>query len=177
MTEGTEPTGRRTLILMRHAKAEHTEGKADIERGLTPKGRADAAAAGAWLAEHEITPDLVLCSVAERTRQTWDAMVEGGATGGDVRFEDAIYDGGSRATLRLLTEAGEAGVVLVIGHAPGLPWLAGTLAEDGTGSAEAHAQLDEGFPTCAFAVLQVSTPWADLSAGAAELTDLVVPRG
>ncbi|HET7477784.1 MAG TPA: histidine phosphatase family protein [Dermatophilaceae bacterium] len=177
MTEGIQPASR-TLILMRHAKAEHVEGKDDIDRGLTARGRADATAAGAWLAEHDLTLDLVLCSVSQRTRQTWAAMVDGGATGRDVRYEDSIYNGGSGAMLRLVTEADPlAGVVLVVGHAPSVPWLTDTLAADGTGSAQAHAQLEEGFPTCAFAVLKVDTAWFDLAAGAAELSEFVVPRG
>lgn len=168
-TEG--PGDARTLVLMRHAKAEHTEGKRDSERELTPKGRADAVVAGQWLAEHEVVPDVVLCSTSVRTRQTWDAVLDGGAECDDVRYESGIYDGGAGAILSLVTEADpDARTILVIGHAPSIPWLAATLSAD-TGDDD-----EDGFPTCAFAVLSVGTAWPDLSAGAAELTETVVPR-
>ena len=41
---------------MRHAKAERPDGVADIDRPLTQRGHADAAAVGAWLAHHDYGP-------------------------------------------------------------------------------------------------------------------------
>ena len=61
----------RTLVILRHAKAERPAELADADRPLTQRGHADAAAAGAWLAARGYRPDLVLCSPAKRTRQTW----------------------------------------------------------------------------------------------------------
>ena len=39
----------RTLVLLRHAKAEQVPGKPDHDRELTDRGARDAAAAGTWL--------------------------------------------------------------------------------------------------------------------------------
>ena len=58
-------------MLLRHAKSSWKDDLPDVERPLSPRGRRDAAVAGRWLAEHVGRPDLVLCSVAVRTRQTW----------------------------------------------------------------------------------------------------------
>lgn len=64
----------RTLVLLRHAKAESAAGTPDIDRRLTSRGHADAAAAGAWLGNQRCWPQLVICSPARRTRQTWHAI-------------------------------------------------------------------------------------------------------
>ncbi len=64
----------RTLVILRHAKAERPGDPPDVERPLTTRGHADATAAGTWRASHDLYPDLVLCSPARRARQTWDAV-------------------------------------------------------------------------------------------------------
>ena len=61
----------RTLILLRHAKAVRAhEADSDEARALTPRGRRDAAAAGAAMAEGALKPALALVSTAQRTRET-----------------------------------------------------------------------------------------------------------
>ncbi|MFC7481813.1 SixA phosphatase family protein [Luedemannella flava] len=67
----------RTLAILRHAKADNPPGVADLDRPLTPRGHADATAAGAWLAAKAILPDLVICSPARRTRETWHGVALG----------------------------------------------------------------------------------------------------
>src|ERR1700754_2302322 len=83
----------RTLVLLRHAKAEHPEVGSDFDRRLTTRGKADAAAAGVWLAAEGIRPELVLCSAAARTRETWDAVADA-LPAPEVRFELSLYEGG-----------------------------------------------------------------------------------
>ena len=62
--------GDRTLILLRHGKSGYPPGVADHDRPLAPRGERQAALAGAWISQHLPPVDLVLCSTAERTRQT-----------------------------------------------------------------------------------------------------------
>ena len=64
----------RTLLVLRHSKSAYPEGVADIDRPLAPRGVRDAVALGGWLRDQGLVPDLVVCSVAERTRQTWDLI-------------------------------------------------------------------------------------------------------
>ena len=73
----TDAADQRTLIIVRHAKAESFSSTPDLSRPLTPRGHADANAAGAWLAMHGYRPDLVICSPARRTRQTWHGIAIG----------------------------------------------------------------------------------------------------
>ncbi|HZI98950.1 MAG TPA: histidine phosphatase family protein, partial [Actinomycetales bacterium] len=64
-------TDPRRLLLIRHAKAAPDDDGGDHGRGLTARGRRDAAAIGRWLADNDLVPDLVLCSDARRARETW----------------------------------------------------------------------------------------------------------
>jgi phosphohistidine phosphatase len=167
----------KVLILFRHAKAEQVLGKPDHERELTGRGVRDARAAGAWLHEHELGPELVLCSSATRTRQTWAAAEEGGACGETVEFSDSIYSGGAETVLRSLREApAEVQVLLVVGHNPKMAMLASGLSE-GDGSSAAHECLAAGFPTSAIAVLRYAGPWSGLGFGTAALERCHVSRG
>ena len=59
------------LILLRHGKADSVSALGgDLERGLTDRGRRDAALMGRVLADAGFTPDLVLVSSARRTCET-----------------------------------------------------------------------------------------------------------
>jgi phosphohistidine phosphatase len=174
MTRATED---KTLVLMRHAKAEQTPGKPDHDRSLTDKGRQDAMAAGRWLHEHGIVAELVICSTAIRTRETWDHAAKGGAHTEFVEYRRAVYQGNAESVLDSVHEdAGEVDTVIVVGHAPAIPALASMLC-DGEGSQEAHQALAEGYPTCGLAVLRFNGEWQDLDHGDAALERFHVARG
>lgn len=167
----------KVLILFRHAKAEQVLGKPDHERELTSRGRRDAKAAGRWLHDQELGAELVLCSDATRTRQTWAAAVDGGACGESVEYDHAIYSGSAQVVLGAVREqGGEAQVVLVVGHNPTMASLASGLAE-GDGSAQAHQCLADGFPTSSLAVLRFAGDWHALDLGTAALERCHTSRG
>ncbi len=181
----TKPTIERTLLLLRHAKAEHGQAKPDHDRGLAPRGRKDARAVGEWLRDASLAGvlpsallDLALCSTSERTRQTLDAVCAGGAGVKDARFDERIYNAGAASLIDVLREVPDSvNTVLLIGHAPGIPVLATALAQDGAGSTDAAERLSQGFPTCGLAVLGFEGRWAALAPEAAWLQEFVVPRG
>ncbi|HMT32799.1 MAG TPA: histidine phosphatase family protein [Dermatophilaceae bacterium] len=171
----SEPS--RRLLLLRHSKAEHVFGKADHERELTDRGHADARAIGEWLAAQGIEPDLVICSTATRTRQTWASAQEGGARADATAFEKGIYHGGVRAVMTAAQEADpDLTTLLVVGHEPTMSAATEILTE-GAGAAAALAASDRGFPTSGLAVLAVDGPWARLAQGGATLEEFVVGRG
>ena len=116
----------RELILLRHAHAEPAAaGQDDADRPLSATGRDEAVAAGAWLREHGLAPDRVLCSTAARTRQTLAALGDIGA--GEVYEDAAIYEA-SPGTLATLADANrDAERLLLVGHNPGLEQLAALL--------------------------------------------------
>ena len=85
---------------------------------------------GRWLRDKGYVPDVVLCSTARRTRDTWALMA--GELGAEppVRYEQRIYEATALSLLHLLREAGgEHQTVLLIGHNPGLIELAVGIAQ------------------------------------------------
>ena len=167
----------KTLILMRHAKAEEGLGKADHDRELAARGRRDAKAAGRWLHEQGLVPARVLCSTAQRPRQTWGEACHGGAHPEFVEYRRSVSLGGSEQTLETVREdAGETTTVLVVGHNPTMAQLT-SLLTDGEGSREAHDALGEGFVTSGMAVLRYAGEWADIDFGSCALTRFHVSRG
>ncbi len=170
----------RHLLLLRHAKAVPPGETADRDRALAPRGRRDAVAAGRWLREARLVPDLTLCSTATRTRQTWElAAAQLGAAQPSVACRDEAYLA-SPATLLGLVRAcpDQAATVLVVGHNPGLHELAFALcAGRSAANPDAAGRLAQAFPTCALAVLAWSGSWRDLAPGGADLAELATPRG
>jgi len=163
----------RTLVIMRHAKAERPDSSPDVKRPLMARGRDDARAGGLWLAEHKYAPDVVLCSSATRTRGTWHevaiGLVDGGVTTAPtVHYEDDLYSGGVNSALDLIRALpDDATTVLLVGHNPTVSALSIRL-DDGAKRAEA------GLRTAGIAVHNVKTPWSDVAA--AKLAHTETPR-
>ena len=155
---------RHKLIVMRHAKAGELPGGPDFERALRLRGQRDSAAAGRWLAASGLWPDLVLCSAARRTRQTWQhlsATLLAAAPGSGPEFaaEQRLYQADSEDVLAILREAGGGfATVLYIGHNPAAAGLVGLL----TGT-------EPAFPTAAVAVIGLSGKWTGLAPGSGDL--------
>jgi phosphohistidine phosphatase len=175
-THGNE----RTLTLVRHAKAEQVRGKPDHDRELAPRGRRDARAIGGWLSDpsRAVVHELTLCSTSERTRQTLEGICAGGALTTDTRFDERIYDASATSLLEVLHAVPDSvRSVMMIGHAPGIPVLATSLAQSDSGPADVLDRLSLGFPTSGLAVLAFDGHWSALAAETACLRDFVVPRG
>lgn len=168
----TTADGPRTLILLRHGKADCPGGTRDFDRPLADRGEVDAAAAGAWMRDHQPTVDAVLCSPSLRTRQTFAAT----GVDAEVRFADEIYEAAPGDVLAEIRRTPPAvRTLLVIGHSPGMPGLAGRLAGN-TSDPEATRQLSSHFPTSGVAVLTLAD-WATLGPGDGTLVAFHVARG
>jgi phosphohistidine phosphatase len=162
----------RRLVLLRHAKAETPAGMRDDQRPLSPRGHADAQAAGAWLAARAV-PELVLCSPTKRTRQTWHAIAANLPAKVDpvVHYERRLYLGGADELLAVVREIEDSvSSALLIGHNPTLSQLAFDLDPEGG--------LDsDGLRTCGLTVHAVDGPWAECGATRARITDTHTARG
>jgi phosphohistidine phosphatase len=179
MTTST-PKSERTLILVRHAKAEHTEHKADHDRQLAPRGRKDAEAIGVWLSRPSdaLIVDLALCSTSVRTRQTLDGICAAGAFVKESLFDERIYNASAVGLLEVLREQQDSvSSIMIVGHAPGIPVLATALAQNDRGSTDLMDELSLAFPTSGVAVLGFDGAWAELAPETAQLREFVVPRG
>lgn len=171
------PGGRtRTLVLMRHARAEDAAAS-DSQRQLSSSGRRDAAAAGRWLAARGVRPDHALVSSAVRTRQTWEQLSAGAGWSLEPDLDRGLYEAGTEAALDLVRLVpSEVSTLVVVGHNPTAGSLA-QLLDDGEGDQEATMGLLTGYPTAAMTVYAVTTSWADLGEQTATVLAHHVARG
>lgn len=143
----------RTLILLRHAKAVRAhEADSDEARGLTGRGRRDAAAAGAAIASAGLKPTLALVSTSERTRQTAEHGLADFNL--EMRFEDALY----HAALESIWDAfvaSDAASVVIVGHNPGIGELASMLVHQAHDGSKLARGFSGHFPTAAFAAFEI----------------------
>ncbi|GAA4355085.1 SixA phosphatase family protein [Angustibacter luteus] len=169
-------TAERQLLVVRHAKSDQNAGVADHERPLNDRGRRDAPALGRWLTEHGLRPDLVLCSSAERARQTWELAAAELDDAPPVDVRDALYETSASGVLTQLREVDDhVRVVAVVGHEPTQSAVASALA--GSADPRAEQALREGFTTSGVAVLELAGPWRELAPGSCRLTAFAAPRG
>ncbi len=137
-----------SLYLLRHAHAGDSaawEGP-DSERPLSPKGRRQAQALGAFLADRAFAPDAMISSPKVRARQTAELVAD--ALGIAVSIDERLAGGLDIDDLgALLDSAGGTSVVLV-GHDPDFTDLATTL------TAASYLPLRKG----ALARIDVSLP-------------------
>jgi phosphohistidine phosphatase len=167
----------RILVLLRHAKAETPGDSPDFERQLTARGVADAGTAGSWLADEGLRPDLVLCSAATRTRQTWHGVAialgqaDPDARGPEVRYETSLYTGGRTEVVDLLRAVPDGvRTVLVIGHNP-------TVSDVSLLLRPTPNPTWDGLKTSGLAVHRADGPWSGTEPGGMPLTAEHTARG
>jgi phosphohistidine phosphatase len=167
----------RTLLLLRHAKSSWDEpALADLDRPLAPRGQRAVPLIAKHIKAHGWTPELVLCSPAERVRQTWQLMAPILGERAACKTLKTIYLGAPSRLLEALRRADDGvRTLMMIGHNPGLGRLAVDLS--GAGPGRALARLRDKFPTAGLAVIGFEAEhWADLAPGAGRLEAFVRPK-
>ncbi|MEQ8818058.1 MAG: histidine phosphatase family protein [Thalassobaculum sp.] len=166
-----------TLHLLRHAKSSWDDLRMrDHDRPLTGRGERAASAMAAWLRQNKVMPDLVLCSSARRTVDTLAAIRSGLPDPLEVLTSRELYEVGAASLLgRLHRVPDDVGVLLLIGHNPGLEDLATALAGPGSAPPACKA-LGRKFSTGALATLEFDGSWSGLGAGTARLTRFITPK-
>jgi phosphohistidine phosphatase len=143
----------RTLILFRHAKAVRAhEADSDEARGLTGRGRREAALAGAAMEDAGLKPKLALVSTSERTRETAEHGLQNFAL--ETRFEDALYHAAPEGIWDAFA-ASDAESVVIVGHNPGLGELVSTLVHQAHDGSKLARDLSGHLPTAAFAAFEI----------------------
>ncbi|MFC4351591.1 SixA phosphatase family protein [Fodinicurvata halophila] len=168
------------LLVLRHAKSSWDDPDLeDIERPLAKRGRRDAPAMGRALHARGIEADSVLCSDAQRTRETWSLLAPEWLTDGPLPIEvtRTLYMASAKRLLQLCRETEEPiQRLMLIGHNPGLHELCLRLCGTARDPKEL-TQLRSKLPTAAFLLLSFPMDnWAMLEEATGRLELFLRPR-
>ena len=162
------------LFILRHAKSDPgTDASADFDRPLAKRGFRDAPRIGHWMKKHDLMPDLILSSPAQRARQTIEAVVDELDTAREqIRFDDRLYLADRDTLLQVVQECPEnINSILLVGHNPGLDELLESL----TDSPPPRNKKGKLLTTAALAVLETDLTWPALQSGQSHLKRIVYP--
>lgn len=164
----------RTLLLLRHAKSSWDDPDlTDKERPLNARGRKAAIAMAPLIAGWH--PDHIVCSTAQRTRETLQPIIAALPGEVDIHLTDALYEAGEAAYWRCLRSLPDtAACALIIAHNPTLEDLTHNLL--GQADPARLARIAAKFPTGTLVAMHCPIRrWSDLSPGANVLIDIVRP--
>ena len=163
------------LLLLRHGKSAWPDVVDDLERPLTKRGREASRRMGRYLADERLVPDLALVSPARRTQETW-SLVNDPLGNAPMRSEPRIYEAPPDRLLGVVKGVDpEVGMLLIVGHNPGLQELARLLL--GHHERYAHGAAIAKYPTAGLAVIDAPVPaWHELSPRSGRLLRFVTPK-
>ncbi|MDR3710626.1 MAG: histidine phosphatase family protein [Capsulimonadaceae bacterium] len=148
----------KTLLLLRHGKAERYNEDSDRARALADRGVKDSRHMGRLIAHKIGDLDLIVASDAARASQTARLVAEAAGYKSTISFRPEIYAASSRTLLDIVRELPKHDdVVLMVGHNPGMEELADDLA----------GPSDSALPTAGLIVITLPGPWsaADVDTG------------
>lgn len=135
---------------------------------------------GAVMRKKGYVPALVLCSTAERTKETLELLLPALRADPKIQYDRALYLAEWPALLAILQDAAVSETpLLMIGHNPGLEQLAAALAVQPQDAAERARwqKLERKFPTGALAVFDLDVPhWGAVKPATGKLRDFIRPR-
>jgi len=166
----------RKISLYRHAKSSWDDPTLeDFDRGLSKRGQKSAPEMGAFIRHNDLRPDIVLCSPAQRTRDTFKLTFDDEHAPAQ-RFDERLYHASSATMLDLLRNLpAEVEHVMILGHNPGLHTLALDLFSHG--ESDAVEAICRKFPTCGLAVIDIELDdWRALGVGEGFLRVFMTPK-
>lgn len=158
---------------MRHAKSSWDSGAlVDFDRPLADRGELAAARMARWVVDHDLVPDRIVSSAAQRARMTASVVAKTCRLEPEqVLYDHGLYSAGfGRWLTRLQAQTAER--VLICGHNPALDNLVETLAT------ERPSLTDSGklMTTAAIAHLSCESGWNPIQPGTWTLHQLARPR-
>lgn len=160
---------RKTLYLVRHAKALSSGSLEDHERPLSEQGEGEAREIGSLMAREGWVPDCVLSSTAIRAMETTRLLC--GELGIDegriVQAPELFHAEAGKLMWSLRKRLQAEAAVLVVGHNPGITDVANLLIE-GSGIGD--------MPTASLVVLDLDLQeWPDLRGAKGERRAFAIP--
>jgi phosphohistidine phosphatase len=158
----------KTLFLLRHAKSSWQDASLpDFERPLNKRGQRAAPLIGKFMRRRKLQPELILCSPAERARQTVALVQETASLKAELRYEERIYEATLAHLRAVVSQIDEkAASALLVGHNPGMEELLQFLTNE-----------IRRMPTAALAHITLNIErWADVKEQSGELVRLISPK-
>nr|WP_321482542.1 histidine phosphatase family protein [uncultured Cohaesibacter sp.] len=165
------------LFLLRHAKSSWSDPSLhDFDRPLNKRGQRDAPKIGRVMKARHYNPDRILCSSAQRTKETMAGIIPSLTGDVSLRLLDALYEGNNPNYLSLLKEnAKDSKNLMIVGHNTGLQDIAVELT--GSGDPELIMQMRVKYPTAALAILEFNCgDWNDIAKKSGHLLDFIKPK-
>lgn len=167
----------RRLIILRHAKSDRAgQSTPDLARPLNARGQEAAARIGAYMAKHDLVPNLVLCSSAERTKETWNIVATSFPAVAPATFDKRLYDATADKAMELVRETKpDAHTLMVVGHNPTMHELATLLIA--AGDIDQRVNLHQKLPTGGLVVIDFPVDsWNDIQIHSGRLDRFISPR-
>lgn len=165
------------LILLRHAKSSwNNPGLPDIDRPLNERGNRAAAAMAQMFVDRGLVPQKILCSSAQRTRETLAHLIPAFRQPLEVDVISDLYSFSEDGYLSIIKTWGKSATpLMVIGHNPATELSAHSLVKDDPDGLMPH--MTAKFPTAAAAVIDFPIlSWSDLATASGRLISFDCPR-
>lgn len=165
------------LLLLRHAKSDWGDPALDdLERPLNARGQAAAQTMASHLTQEALLPEHILCSVAQRTRETLAYLIAKLDRQCQIELRKDLYLQNEDTYLSVIrTCSGSIQNLLIIGHNPAIEDTALKLI--GAGDQALIKELETKYPSGALAVIEFEVEtWEDVSSGDGRLERFVKPR-
>src|SRR5947209_706694 len=125
-------TTMKTLLVLRHGKAQEDAPRGDKARTLVERGEKEAALMGRLIGRLGLRIDGIVSSDATRARQTAEIAAKAARFEGRIELEPDIYYAGLDSLLKVVSKLpNEWDCVVLVGHNPGFEELSEALAEEG----------------------------------------------
>jgi phosphohistidine phosphatase len=163
----------RELWLLRHAKSDRDTIVPDIDRPLKKRGERAADKIGAWMRRHELIPDRILSSPAERAITTASRVChELGIHHDAIIRDDRLYASDVESIRCVLSECpADTMRVLLVGHNPEFEEF--LIEMVGMENLPIRKKL---MPTAALARMEIPGDWTQWETGKAKLLGITYAK-
>lgn len=162
----------KTILLLRHAKADKKLAVKDFERSLTKHGHKDALRMGHFVKEIGSLPDVIISSPAKRAKQTCNLFVEAAAIDTAlITWDDELYYGGARNYLSIIQHVSEdISNLMLVGHNPLMEETVSLLCND-------EGRYGVHIPTAGLVCIEYpANTWGAVKSGAGHIQWMMTPK-
>ncbi|NVJ90772.1 MAG: histidine phosphatase family protein [Methylocystaceae bacterium] len=162
---------------MRHAKSSWANPDLiDFDRGLNDRGNRAAQAMAVHLLQEMPLPDMIICSSAQRTRETLAYLLKSYAHPIDVEVTRDLYMASDLTMMEKIKQVSpEVETLMVLAHNPGMEELAMMLCS--TAQSALSQEMYMKYPTaaCAHFIFEVAC-WSEIKRATGTLQAFVRPK-